>query len=319
VKNKEIARILYDMAELLELKGETGFKVIAYSRAARTIESMKEEIEDVARAGRLQDIPGIGKSIAEKIQEYLDYGRIQSYDELVASTPAGMRELLEIQMVGPKTAALVHEKLGVSTVDELEQAAREHRLRRLPRMGAAKEANILKAIERYRKRSSRITLGVAVPIVEQMLAFLAQIEGLEHITPAGSFRRGRETVGDIDIIATSSSPGEVIAAFVRMPLVDEIMVQGPTKASVIVNETVQVDLRIVDHKSYGTVLQYFTGSKEHNVRIRGLALARGYSLSEYSLKRTSTGEELYFESEEDVYRAIGLPSSRRSCGRTMER
>lgn len=295
------------MAELLELKGETGFKVIAYSRAARVIESMKEDIEDVSRDSRLQDIPGIGRALAEKIKEYIETDRIQAYDELIASTPEGMRELLQIQGVGPKTVALVHEKLGVSTVDELERVAREHRIRRLPRMGAAKEANILKAIERYRKRSSRIPLGVAVPIVEQIMAYLRQIEGLQHITPAGSFRRGRETVGDIDILATSSSPGEVIAAFVRMPLVDEVLGQGPTKASVIVNETIQVDLRIVDHRSYGTVLQYFTGSKEHNVRLRGLALSRGYSLSEYSLKRTTSGEEQYYDREEDVYRTIGLP------------
>ncbi|MGB9901697.1 DNA polymerase/3'-5' exonuclease PolX [Methanothrix sp.] len=306
MRNREIAAILYEMGELLELRGENRFKVIAYSRAARAIESLKEDIEDVWRRGELDRIPGVGKAIAEKISEYLTTGHIKAYDELVSATPQGMKELLQLQGVGPKTVALLHEKLGVSTVDELEAAARQHRIRRLPGMGPTKEANILKAIERYRKRSTRIPLSAAARIVERIMSHLEGIEGLSNITVAGSYRRGKETVGDIDILATSPRPSESIAAFVRMPMVDEILGQGPTKASIIVEGTVQVDLRIVEPRSYGTLLQYFTGSKEHNVKLRGIALQRGYSLSEYSLKRLDTGEELFFDREEDVYKALGM-------------
>ena len=160
---------------------------------------------------------------------------------------------------------MLHEKLNITNLDELEKAAKEHRIRRLPRMGPTSEKNILKSIERYRKRSTRILFSIAEPIVDEILAYLRGMDGLEHVTAAGSYRRGRETVGDIDILATAARPEEIIASFVRMPLVEEVLAKGPTKASVIVQETIQVDLRIVEHRSYGTVLQYFTGSKEHNV------------------------------------------------------
>ena len=305
-KNREIAAILYQMAELLELHDQNRFKIIAYSRAARAIESLKEDIEKVCRERRLQSIPGVGKAIAEKIEEYLRTGKIQSHQELLADTPPGLAELLQISGLGPKTVFMLHEKLNITNLDELERAAREHRIRRLPRMGEVREKNILKSIERYRKRSNRILYSSAEPIVNEILAYLERMEGLEHATAAGSYRRRRETVGDVDILATAARPEEIVAAFVKMPLVEEVLAKGPTKASVIVNDTIQVDLRIVEHRSYGTVLQYFTGSKEHNVRMRQLALDRGYSLSEYSLTRLADGQELFFDREEDVYRAIGL-------------
>ena len=305
-KNREIAAILYQMAELLELHDQNRFKIIAYSRAARAIESLKEDIEKVCRERRLQSIPGVGKAIAEKIEEYLRTGKIQSHQELMADTPPGLAELLQISGLGPKTVFMLHEKLNITNLDELERAAREHRIRRLPRMGEVREKNILKSIERYRKRSNRILYSSAEPIVNEILAYLGRMEGLEHATAAGSYRRRRETVGDVDILATAARPEEIVAAFVKMPLVEEVLAKGPTKASVIVNDTIQVDLRIVEHRSYGTVLQYFTGSKEHNVRMRQLALDRGYSLSEYSLTRLADGQELFFDREEDVYRSLGL-------------
>ena len=174
-------------------------------------------------------------------------------------------------------------------------------------MGEVREKNILKSIERYRKRSYRILYSSAEPIVNEILAYLGRMEGLEHATAAGSYRRRKETVGDVDILATASRPEEIVAAFVKMPLVEDVLARGPTKASVIMNDTIQVDLRIVEHRSYGTVLQYFTGSKEHNVRMRQLALDRGYSLSEYSLTRLADGLDLFFDREEDVYLALGLP------------
>ena len=306
VKNREIAGILYQMAELLELHAENRFKIIAYSRAARAIESLTEDIEQVCRDGRLEGIPGVGKAIAEKIKEYLRTGRIQSHQDLLADTPQGLAELLQISGLGPKTVFMLHEKLNITNLDELEKAAREHSIRRLPRMGVVREKNILKSIERYRKRSNRILYSTAESIVDEILTYLGGIEGLEHATAAGSYRRRKETVGDIDILATAARPEEIVAAFVKMPLVEEVLAKGPTKASVIMNDTIQVDLRIVEHRSYGTVLQYFTGSKEHNVSMRQLALDRGYSLSEYSLTRLANGQDLFFDQEEEVYQALGL-------------
>jgi len=306
VKNREIANLLYEMAELLELHAENRFKIIAFSKAARAIESLPEDISIVCREKRLQSIPGIGNAIAQKVEEYLKTGQIAAHQELLAKTPPGLVKLLEISGLGPKTIFLLHEKLNITNLEELEKAAKEHRIRRLPRMGPTRETNILKSIERYRKRSTRILFSTAEPIVDDILAYLQGMEGLDHITVAGSFRRAKETVGDIDILATASRPEEIVAAFARMPLVEEVLVQGPTKASVIVQETIQVDLRIVEHRSFGTVLQYFTGSKEHNVRLRQLALSRGYSLSEYSLTRLADSQDLFFDREDEVYAALGL-------------
>ncbi|MCX6679099.1 MAG: DNA polymerase/3'-5' exonuclease PolX [Methanothrix sp.] len=307
MKNREVAGLLYEMAELLELHAENRFKIIAFSKAARAIESLPEDISIVCREKRLQSIPGVGKAIAQKVEEYLKTGHILAHEELLAKTPPGLVKLLQISGLGPKTVFMLHEKLNITNLEELENAAKEHRIRRLPRMGPTRETNILKSIERYKKRSTRILFSTAEPIVNDILAYLRGMAGLEHITAAGSFRRAKETVGDIDILATAGRPEEIVAAFVRMPLVEEVLAQGPTKASVIVKETIQVDLRIVEHQSFGTVLQYFTGSKEHNVRLRQLALSRGYSLSEYSLTRLTDSRDLFFDREEEVYAALGLP------------
>ena len=307
VKNREVADILYQMAELLELKAENRFKIIAFSKAARAIEMLPEDITTVCREKRLQSIPGVGKAIAVKVEEYLRTGKITAHQELLAETPPGLAELLQISGLGPKTIFLLHDKLNVTNIEELETAAREHRIRRLPRMGPTREANILKSIQRYKKRSTRILYSAAEPVVSAIISFLRGLDGVEHITAAGSFRRAKETVGDIDILATATRPEEIVSAFSRMPFVQEVLVSGPTKASVIVSDTIQVDLRIVEHRSFGTVLQYFTGSKEHNVKMRQIALSRGYSLSEYSLTRLSDGSDLFFDREEDVYGALGLP------------
>ena len=306
VKNGEVARLLREMGDLLELQGENGFKVVAYRKAARSVESMKTDLEEVSRGGGLESIPGVGKAIAAKIDEYLKTGKIESRERLFRETPPGMAQLLSISGLGPKTVSMLHQKLGVSTVAELEAAAREHRIRRLPRMGPTSEKNILRSIERWKKRSERIPLGVALPIAEEILGSLQKVAGIENLTLAGSLRRGAETVGDVDILATSSSPEAAIRAFVELPRVEEVLMKGPTKASVIIDETVQVDLRIVDHRSFGTVIQYFTGSKEHNVKLRQVALSKGYSLSEYSLTRLADGEELFFDGEEDLYNHLGM-------------
>ncbi len=306
VKNREVSQHLYQISELLELQAENKYKVIAYQKAARSIESLKEDVEQVCREGLLQDIPGVGKAIAEKIEEYLWTGRIKAFDDILSRTPKGLAELLQLSGMGPKTISMLHETLNITSIDELEKAAKEHRIRRLPRMGPTSEKNILKAIERYRRRSTRIPLYAAEPIVDEILSRLKELEGLGNITDAGSYRRRKETVGDIDILATSAKPADLISAFVRMPMVEEVLGKGPTKATVIVKGAVQVDLRIVEPRSYGTVLQYFTGSKDHNVKLRSVALDKGYSLSEYSLKRLADGQELFYPSEEEVYTALDM-------------
>lgn len=307
MKNYEVARLLREIGDLLELRDETRFKVAAYKRASRSLESMKEDVEKVWQDGKLEHIPGVGKAIAKKIEEYLETGEIETHKRLVEETPEGLVSLLQISGIGPKTVSLLHRKLGIFNVEDLERAAKEHQVRRLPRMGAKSEENILRSIERYKKRSDRIPLGVVLPLAEEILEYLKTVEGVENLQVAGSLRRGRDTVGDIDVLATSSSPERAMEAFLEMPSVQEVLGKGPTKASVIVKETVQVDFRIVDSRSFGTLIQYFTGSKDHNVKLRNLALTRGYSLSEYSLTRLSDGKELFLDREEDVYTVLGLP------------
>lgn len=306
MKNREVSRVLYQIGELLELQAENKYKVIAYQRAARSIESLKEDVEQVCREGRLQDIPGVGKAIAEKIEEYLRTRKIKAFEDILSKTPQGLAELLQLSGMGPKTIAMLHENLNITSIDDLEKAAKEHRIRRLPRMGPISEKNILKAIDRYRRRSSRIPLYAAEPIVDEILSRLKELETLGNITAAGSYRRRKETVGDIDILATSVKPADLIFAFVRMPLVEEVLGKGPTKATVMVRDAVQVDLRVVEPRSYGTVLQYFTGSKDHNVKLRNVALDKGYSLSEYSLKRLANGQDLFYPMEGEVYAALGM-------------
>jgi DNA polymerase (family 10) len=306
MRNAEVAGVLYDISELLEIKGENIFKVRAYAKAARAIEGMTEDIEEVAAKKKLTEIPGVGESIAEKIEEYLKTGKIEQYGELLKQVPMELHELLKIPGVGPKTAQLLHEKLGVKNVDDLEKAAKQHRIRRLAGFGAKKEENILSAIERYRQRSTRIPLGTALPLARKIVEFLKKSGVIDRIEPAGSLRRKKETVGDIDILATSSDPRAAIEAFVHLPLVKKILGQGITKATVVTRDAIQIDLRIIEEKSFGTSLQYFTGSKEHNIKLRDIARLKGLKLSEYDLEEVATGRKIYCKSDDDVYSKLGL-------------
>ncbi len=306
MRNAEVARLLYDISELLEIKGESTFKIRAYAKAARSIEGMTEDIEKAASGERLEEIPGVGSSIAEKIEEYLTTGRLGYYEDLKKQVPAELHELLKIPGIGPKTMQFLHRELGITGVEELEKAARDHRLRRLSHFGETKEENIIKAIERYRQRSTRIPLGTGLPLVREIVEALEKSGFIDKIEPAGSLRRRKETIGDIDILATSRDAGAAIEAFVRLPLVKDVLGKGETKATIVTKEAIQVDLRIMESRSFGTSLQYFTGSKEHNIKLRDLARQKGYKLSEYDLEEISTGKKLYFESDDEVYRKLGL-------------
>lgn len=298
---------MYNIAELLELKGENTFKIRAYNKAARAVEGLSIGIEEIYAAQELESIPGVGSAIAGKIGEYLKTGRLAYYDELRKEIPAGLSEMLKIPGLGPKTVQLVYQKVGITDIDALEQAARSHRLRRLPGFGQTKEKNVIKAIERYRQRSGRIPFGKAYDLVDEIFQYLDHYVKTGTIVPAGSLRRGKDTVGDIDLLAIHDSPVQLLNAFVDMPIVGQILGKGKTKATIVTRNAVQVDLRILEARSYGTSLQYFTGSKDHNVKLRSIAQQQGFSLSEYALEDVGSGEKIYCDNESEIYQHLGLP------------
>ncbi len=307
MRNSEVAALLYSISELLELKGENPFKVRAYAKAARAIEGMTGDIEEMTSQKKLKEIPGVGASIAEKIEEYLTTGKIELYGDLLNQVPAQLHDLLRVPGIGPKTAQVLYKKLGVKSIDELEKAARQHRVRRLEGFGAKKEENIIRAIERYRQRSTRIPLGTALPLARGIIEALKKYGVIDRIEPAGSLRRKKETVGDIDLQATSKDPLTAIEAFVHLPVVKTILGKGSTKATIVTRDAIQIDLRIVEDRSFGTSLQYFTGSKEHNIKLRDLARQKGLKLSEYNLEEVLTGKKIYCSSDDEVYIKLGLP------------
>jgi DNA polymerase (family 10) len=316
--NATIAKTLNDIAELLELKGDSPFKVRAYQRAAHIIDSLNIPIERLVVDDRLREVPGVGESIAQKIRELVETDRLAYYDELRRQFPEGVTALMHIPGIGPKTAFKLASALGIKSVDELEQAIGEGSVAKLPRMGEKLVENIHRQLAVARTKERRIPLGVALPIVEEIIAGLQRLPGLRNITPAGSLRRFAETIGDIDLMGTADDPPSVLRTFCDLPLVRMVLSCGTTKASVIVAGSLQVDLRLVDHESFGSLLQYFTGSKDHNVQLRTRALKRGLSLSEYGITNVKTGVLEKFAWEEDFYARLGMqyipPEMREALG-----
>ncbi len=304
MKNQEIAKLLYEIADLLEIKGEMVFKVRAYRRAAQAIESLPKDIEDVYRDGSLDDIPGVGQGIAERIEEYLDKGKLKYLETLKKGLPPGLYDLLEIEGIGPKKVKLFYEKLQIKSVKELEKAAKEGRLRNIPTLGAKTEENILKSIESAKKRGGRMSLGQALILADEILNEMKKNKNVSRINVAGSLRRMRETIGDIDILVTSSKPSDVISYFTKMRDVSRIIATGPTKASVNLSNGMQIDLRVLPDKEYGSALMYFTGSKEHNVELRKIAITKRMKLSEYGLLSGKTF--VAGHTEEGVYKKLGM-------------
>jgi len=307
MKNTEIAKVFQDMADLLELKGENPFKIRAYQRAARAIEHLPKELEIAVEEGEdLQAIPGVGEAIAKKITELVTTGKLRVYEELKAEFPEGITALLEIPGIGPKTAKKLSTELGIKSVDELEQAIKDGRVAKLFRLGEKTADNILQQIQALRRKDQRIPIGEALPVVDEVLNALRTIPGVKNLTTAGSLRRFRETVGDIDLMGTADNPEEVIKAFVSLPQVRQVLAQGPTKASVILPGGLQADLRMVEHDSFGSLLQYFTGSKQHNIALRTKEQKRGLKLSEYGITDLSTDKLEKFATEEEFYHRLGL-------------
>jgi DNA polymerase (family 10) len=307
MNNKEIAEIFEHIGDMLDILGENRFKVLAYRRAAENILNLGQDIRAYWQAGTLQEIPGIGQAIADKIDELLTTGRLEFYERLEDQVPAGVVSLLDIPDVGPKTAKLLWEELGLQSVAEVEAAARAGQIRTLKGMGAKSEAKILAGIELLNRRSDRIPLGTAWPVAVDLLEGLkAHCDEVIDATVAGSLRRMRATIGDIDLLAASASPAAVMRAFSGHPRVAEVMLSGPTKTTVRLQNGLQVDLRVLDPQHWGAALQYFTGSQAHNIRVREIAQKQGLSLSEYGFKRED-GSEILCPTEEEVYATLGLP------------
>lgn len=306
MKNREIADLFDTIADALEFKGENIFRVNTYRKVARSIREFPEDVEKLAAENRLPDIPGVGKGIEKHILEYLTTGRMTNYDEAVAGIPPHLLELLNIPGMGPKTLSLVHKKLGVQTLQDLEQAISSGKLLGLFGMGDKKIASIAKGIALFREKEGtrRISLGEAIPIVGEVMEFLKP--SVKNISPCGSLRRMKETIGDIDILCCGEDGPGIIKKFGSFPGTEQVLEQGETKGSIIVRERhLQVDLRVVGRNSYGAALQYFTGSKDHNVKLRGMAKESGLKINEYGV--FSGEKSIAGENEEGVYRAMGLP------------
>ena len=309
MENRAIARLLAETADLMEIGGEDSFRIRSYRAASAVIEGYPEQLSAILKnpEKRLTDIAGIGKGIAAVIQEIEQRGSFERRDEMLGKYPATALELLKIQGLGPKSIRLLYETYRVETVDDLERICREQKLRELPRMGAKLEEKVLRSIASYRQVQGRFLLSFARRVADELIEYLSAVTGVEKVTTAGSLRRGKETVGDLDILVTGPGAADALDIFVAHPKVHEVLGKGPNKASVKYSlEGVQVDVRALPAENYGAALQYFTGSKDHNVALRSRAQRMGMTLNEYGLARVEGGARLASATEEEIYAALGL-------------
>lgn len=309
MENREFARILAETADLMEIAGEDGFRIRSYRNGASTIEGYTESIGDILAdpARKVTDVPGIGKGLAAVLQEIALRGSFDKRDELLTKFPPAALDFLKIQGLGPKGIALIFEHFRITTLDELEQLCRDQKLRDLPRMGAKLEEKVLRSIAHLKERSGRFLLSFADNVAQELKESLAGLAGIEAITVAGSLRRGRETIGDLDLLVTGPNAEAALDKVGANPRVHEVLGRGPTKTSVKWGrEGLQVDVRAVDHASFGAAMQYFTGSKEHNVSLRQRAIRMGFKLNEYGLFHGDGETRAAGETEEGIYQALGL-------------
>ncbi len=307
MKNSKVATVFQDIADLLEIKGENVFKMRAYQKAARAIDHYPRELKIMIEEGEdLRNIPGVGEAIAKKTVELITTGKLDYYENLRAESPQGITNLLAIPGIGPKTAKKLSSELGISSVDELESAINEGQVAKLFGLGEQTADSILHQIRALRRKDQRIPIGEALPVVEDIMSALSPIRGVRNLTPAGSLRRFRETVGDIDLMGTADDPAQVISAFAALPQVAQVLAQGSTRASAIVRGGLQVDLRMVEHDSFGSLLQYFTGNKQHNISLRDRGRRQGLKLSEYGIAVMATDRLEKFSTEEEFYHRLGL-------------
>lgn len=313
--NREIADMFETVADMLQIKGENIHRILSYRRASETLREVPRDLRAIAEEGKLTDIAGVGKTIAEKINEMLETGELEFYNRLAKEVPPGVVDVLRINGVGPKKAKLFWETLDITSIEQLKEAAEKQKLRELAGMGAKSEQKILDGIESLARQTGRTRLGDALPIAQGILDFLLQLPEAIEGELAGSIRRGRPTIGDVDILIASDNAEPIMDAFVNMENVARILGHGPTKSSVELHTSLQVDLRILEKARWGTALNYFTGSQAHNVRMRQLALEKGLSLNEHALRPIDTDGKLIEDesqyilcsTEAEVYEAIGLP------------
>lgn len=304
MKNKEISKILYEIADFLEIKG-IDFKPRAYRRAARNIEALTKNIEEIHKQEELQEIDGVGEAIAEKISEYLETGKLEYYEDLKKDIPVNMEELTNIQGIGPKSVKKLYDNLGIETIEDLESSAKNGKVAKIKGFGEKVQKNILKNIDSAKKGRERKLLGKIYPIVQDLKNRLQSKDVYQKLEVVGSFRRRRPTIGDIDILAVAGNRGETMEEFCELDDVEEVLERGETKSSIVRSDGLQVDLRIVEESSYGSALMYFTGSKEHNVAMRSKAKGRGWKLNEYGLF-DSEDEKLAGDTESEVYNKLDI-------------
>jgi len=306
--NKEIAAVFGEIADILELKEENPFRIRSYRRVAETLRNVGIDISRTVLEDpdKLRAIPGVGEATFGKILKLVKTGACKEHDQLLSEVPASLLTLLELQNLGPKKIALFWKQLGITTLDELEKAATSNRLRTLSGMGERSEAKILKAIDDFRRREGRIRLDTGIEISQSFISYIKEKIDVDRLAVAGSVRRRKETIGDIDILVSCDQPTEVIEAFVKHPSVKEILARGETKGSVKTRRAIQVDLRVLPDDSFGAALQYFTGSKQHNVALRERAKRFGYKISEYGLFEVATGEKVAGKQEEEIYSKLQL-------------
>ena len=304
MKNKELASIFQKMADILEFKGDNPFKINAYRKAARILNDLTADINEVVQSGMLQDIPGIGKGTADKIVEYLETGTIAKFDQVKKGIGDQLIALLGIQSLGPKTVALLHKELGINSLEDLQKAIANERISDLPGMGKKKVENIARGIELYALRKERMSLGEALGTARETIEQLTKATKTATIEAAGSLRRGKETVGDIDILATGKNKKDILDAFIHLPIAHDILAQGETKGSIVTTTGIQIDLRVVNRDSFGSALHYFTGSKSHNVHLRGLAKREQLKINEYGIY--SGDKKIGGSRENDIYAALHM-------------
>lgn len=308
MNNREIAATFELVADMLAIRGDHFHRVNAYRRAAENIRELHRDLQSISDDGELTAIPGIGNTLAEKINEMLQTDRLAFYDRLAEEIPPTLVEMLRIEGLGPKRIKQIFDSLGITTIDELQQVAEDGILRQLPGMGAKSEARILSGLKALAEHGDdRVPLGDAWPVARAIVDLLDSLPGVEKVEVAGSLRRMRETIGDVDILASSADAEPVMDFFCAMENVESILGRGPTKSSVLLLNGMQVDLRVLPAERWGTLLSYFTGSKNHNVRLREMALKKGLSLNEYAFTPVDGGAEILCATEEDVYQRLNLP------------
>jgi len=310
MENREIAAIFEEISNLMKINQDDpkwSFKAAAYDRARRSIEGFAERLEDIARdpQRKLTDLPGIGEDLAKKIAELVETGKCKFHQDQLAKIPASLLVLLQLQTVGPQKVRLFYKECGVRCIEDLEAAAKAGRLRTLPGMSAKSEENILKALEVYHRAAGRFRMDTVYEAAQRLTDYLREFGGVEEVTPAGSLRRGRETVGDLDLLVTGQDGAGIAGHFAKYPGIAQLLAKGEDKVSVKLQNDLQVDVRMLEREAYGAALMYFTGSKEHNVALRERAKKRGWKLSEYGLFQGD--KPLARQTEEEIYAKLDLP------------